>query len=172
MRRIASVFALVLSVLGASTTAIAEESIPVSGSVAIIDDSNRTTTINNVIYSEKSGEGIADFLGPFDGLFEFGPGTMSVDCQGNPIYEYDGFVTVTVADGSQLFLSFQNAVVDLTLNANGNHRTYFSTTVVGGTGRFSDASGNLDFHGIVVPEGGPMTFGPTYLEISGSISTD
>ncbi len=172
MRRIALAFALTLAALGTSIPAIAEDSAPVFGEIAIIDDSNQTTTINNVVYAEKTGQGIATVLGRFSGLFEFGPGTIGVDSQGDPIYQYDGFVTLTTADGSQLFLSFQDAVVVLTLDASGNHKTYFSTTVLGGTGRFANASGELDFRGIVVPESGPMTFGPTYLEVDGSISTD
>lgn len=169
MRRLALV--LLLAVVGISVVPAivgAGDQVPFRAEISIIDPNPGHQTIHGVTYTFEGATGEATHLGRVSGPIFYSPPTFQVDPVDGPELLFYGFGTLTAANGDQLTFSFENAYVLLTNNAQGNYPTGFIATVTGGTGRFADATGELDFSGYVLPQG--AGFGPTYFDVSGSIS--
>src|SRR4051794_11778384 len=122
----AAFLVMVLAViLGTALHASAGHAVPFKGRAAVVvtgADGNHLTT---------SGVGEATHLGRYtrtEDLFLHGDGS------------FHGTVVFTAANGDQLFVEFTGGFTSPTMAAG----TY---TITGGTGRFSDASGEATFSG-------------------------
>jgi len=82
-------------------------------------------------------EGVARHVGEFTKVAYL---TGTPDPYDPTILYVSGTDVMTAPNGDELYVAFEGAVLDLTTNV-----AYGTQYVVGGTGRFADATGALDF---------------------------
>ena len=137
--------------------------VPFKGDMAIIDPTQTPIFDDegNFVGIQDEAGGNATHLGKFTAIVIFKP--LPPD-----FAVFDGEIVMTAANGDTVELEFEG--VSIGEETEEGFTISFAAEVVGGTGRFEGATGEIFLDGIILPSDDETDFGATFFDFDGLIS--
>jgi hypothetical protein len=138
--------------------------VPFKGAMSIIDPTQMPVfdEEGNFIGIQDEATGIGTHVGGFEAIIIFQPLPPN-------FVVFDGIIMMIAANGDLIQLEFKGASVGAPVND--VFPIAFTADIVGGTGRFENATGSIDLDGFILPSDDDTAFGPTFFSFDGVISS-